>query len=591
MRGLIGLAVGIICAVGAIRADSPKWGYECIQGRCKKVESLNRDDVVSLGVCRLFCGEDIGTLWPKPTGTVRVGNTLAHIDIDGILFKLPDYKSQQTYWEQTQQRFFDQIKAKVVKNHVLRHGGKKVMVDIAVDREDLTFDFNTDESYKVDVKEEDGNVGVKITAPTYYGARHGVETLAQLIVYDNIRTELQIPSSVNIEDAPVFKHRGISLDTSRNYFSVDAIKKTIDALAMVKLNTFHWHITDSHSFPVIIKSHPDLADYGAYTPEQIYTADDVRDVVRYARIRGVRVIPEFDAPAHVGEGWQKKGMTVCFNAQPWSRYCVEPPCGQFDPSKDALYGVLEDIYREFNEMFEEPFVFHMGGDEVSVSCWNSSTELQQWMLQRGWQLEESDFMRLWGYFQDNALQRWDKVARAKVPIILWTSRLTDVPYVDDYLDKDRYIIQIWTKGDDPKIEDLLNRGFNLIFSNYDALYFDCGFQGWVSDGHNWCSPYIGWQKVYDNSLSSLAGSKVKQVLGAEAALWSEQADDSALDSRFWPRASALAERLWTDPTDTWRDAESRMLIHRERLVENGVAADSLQPQWCLQNEGDCPNVL
>ncbi|XP_059613001.1 chitooligosaccharidolytic beta-N-acetylglucosaminidase isoform X2 [Phlebotomus argentipes] len=591
MKGLIGL-IGILSATAAIAAQaSPKWGYECVQSRCKKVEAENRVDLVSLGVCRVFCGEDIGTLWPKPTGNVRVGNTLAHFDIDSVLFKFPEYKNQQLYWEETRQRFLDQVKAKVTKSHVLKRGGKKVVVEIVVNKEELTFNFDTDESYRLQVTEEVGNVAVKIVAPTYYGARHAVETLSQLIIYDDIRTELQLISDVTIEDAPAFKHRGISLDTSRNYYSVEAIKRTIDALAMVKLNTYHWHITDSHSFPVVIKSQPDLSDYGAYTPEKIYTAEDVRDIVKYARIRGVRVIPEFDAPAHVGEGWQKKNLTVCFNAQPWSRYCVEPPCGQLDPSRDALYDVLEDIYREFNEMFEQPFVFHMGGDEVSVSCWNSSAELQQYMLQRGWQLEESDFMRLWGQFQDKALQRWDNVSPGKVPIILWTSRLTDVPYVDDYLDKDRYIIQIWTKGDDPKIEDLLNRGFNLIFSNYEALYFDCGFQGWVSDGHNWCSPYVGWQKVYDNSLSALAGSKVSQVLGAEAALWSEQADDYALDSRFWPRASALAERLWTDPSDSWRDAESRMLIHRERLVENGVAADSLQPQWCLQNEGDCPNVL
>ncbi|GAB0100869.1 Beta-hexosaminidase [Sergentomyia squamirostris] len=571
--------------------STPKWGYECVQGRCRKVEASGRSDVVSLDVCRVFCGEDIGTLWPKPTGQVKVGNTLAHIDCDNILFKFPDYKRQQVYWEQTHQRFLDQVKAKVTKNHVLRVGGKKVVLDLVVNKEELDHDFSTDETYRLDVKEEGGNVGVRIVASTYYGARHGVETLSQLIVYDNIRKELQILSNVSLDDAPAFKHRGISLDTSRNYFSLESIRKTIDALAMVKLNTFHWHITDSHSFPVHIKSQPDLAEYGAYSPEETYTARDVQDVVVYARARGVRVIPEFDAPAHVGEGWQKKDMTVCFNAQPWSRYCVEPPCGQLDPSKDALYDVLEDIYREFNEMFQQPFVFHMGGDEVSVSCWNSSSELQQWMLQRGWSLEESDFMRLWGYFQEKALQRWDKVAGKTLPIILWTSRLTDVPYLDDYLDNSRYIVQIWTKGDDPKIEDLLNRGFNLIFSNYDALYFDCGFQGWVSDGHNWCSPYIGWQKVYDNSLSALAGSKVKQVLGAEAALWSEQVDDRALDSRFWPRASALAERLWSDPADSWRDAESRMLIHRERLVENGVDAESLQPQWCLQNEGDCPNVL
>ena len=312
-------------------------------------------------------------------------------------------------------------------------------------------------------------------------------------------------------------------------------------------------------------------------------------VVHYGRERGVRVLPEFDAPAHVGEGWQNKKMTSCFNAQPWSQFCVEPPCGQLDPTVDDLYNVLEDIYREMYEMFDHPDLFHMGGDEVSVSCWNTSKTIQDWITQKGWELEESSFMELWGYFQKNALERLDKVTNNKnLPIILWTSRLTELPFVNKYLDKNRYIIQIWTLGNDSKITDLLEKGYKLIISNYDALYLDCGFGGWVNGGNNWCSPYIGWHKVYDNSPVQMGSLYRDQILGAEAALWSEQVDELTLDSRLWPRASALAERLWSDPNHKWLMADSRMLMHRERLVQNGIGAESLQPQWCLLNQGDCP---
>lgn len=125
-------------------------------------------------------------------------------------------------------------------------------------------------------------------------------------------------------------------------------------------------------------------------------------------------------------------------------------------------------------------------------------------------------------------------------------------------------------------------------SNYDALYFDCGFGAWVTEGVNWCAPYIGWEKVYKNNLTHFGAKYKSQFYGAEAALWSEQTDHLTLDGRIWPRLSALAERLWTDPNTSWRKAEPRMLIHRERLVENGIAAESLQPQWCLQHEGECP---
>lgn len=359
-------------------------------------------------------------------------------------------------------------------------------------------------------------------------------------------------------------------------------------MAMVKLNTFHWHITDSHSFPFEVKSQPELHKLGAYAQHKIYTHEDIADVVEYAHVRGIRVMPEFDAPAHVGEGWQHKNMTACFNAQPWKNYCVEPPCGQLDPTVPEMYSILENIYREMFELFD-PDVFHMGGDEVSVNCWNSSETIQKWMQSQGWGLAEKDFLQLWGHFQTEALKRVDKISKTnKIPIILWTSRLTDVPYIDDYLDRDRYFIQIWTTGIDPKILDILKRGFKIIVSNYDALYLDCGGGGWVSDGQNWCSPYATWQVVYENNLKKMAGDYSPLVLGSEATIWSEQVDDFTLDSRFWPRASALGERLWSDPQENWRLAESRLLLHRERLVRMGLGAQALQPEWCLQNENDCP---
>lgn len=105
-------------------------------------------------------------------------------------------------------------------------------------------------------------------------------------------------------DSPKYPYRGILLDTSRNYVDKETILRTIDGMAMSKLNTFHWHITDSHSFPYVSRTWPDFAKYGSYKPTKIYTPETIREIVDYALVRGVRVLPEFDAPAHVGEGWQ-----------------------------------------------------------------------------------------------------------------------------------------------------------------------------------------------------------------------------------------------------------------------------------------------
>lgn len=140
-----------------------------------------------------------------------------------------------------------------------------------------------------------------ITAKNFYGARNGLETLSQLIVYDEIRNEIAIIAFAKITDEPKFKHRGIMLDTVRNFYSIESIKRTIEGMAMVKLNTFHWHISDSQSFPMVLKSQPELSKLGAYAPDKVYTADDIKDVVKFAKARGVRVIPEFDAPSHVSK--------------------------------------------------------------------------------------------------------------------------------------------------------------------------------------------------------------------------------------------------------------------------------------------------
>ncbi|XP_055602206.1 chitooligosaccharidolytic beta-N-acetylglucosaminidase-like isoform X2 [Uranotaenia lowii] len=594
------LAAFLIASFGSIQAaestdsDEAVWSYQCVDSRCKKIaiDPFDKDaraNAVSLQVCRLVCDGAFGTVWPRPTGDFRLGNNLVHVDLNGIEFQWDkQHATLRSQWDVSAERFRGQLNRKAG-GEVFKVGGRRMTVKIAVDSDSLVLNHKTDESYRLVIKTTaDSNVMVEIYAPTYFGARHGVETLSQLVVFDDIRNELQVLVDVELQDKPVYPHRGFSLDTSRNYVELSAIRRTIDALAMVKMNAFHWHITDSQSFPLVIESHPTLHKYGAYSRRNIYTAQDVRDLVEYSLARGIRIIPELDAPAHVGEGWEKLNVTSCFNFQPWSKFCVEPPCGQLDPTKDKVYDILDDIYREMNAMFYHSDVFHMGGDEVSISCWNSSVEIQQWMKSQGWGLEESDFYKLWNYFQTNALSRLDKSLKDNRPILLWTSHLTEEPYVDQYLNKDRYIIQIWTTGDDPKITKLLQKGYQLIISNYDALYLDCGFAGWVNGGNNWCSPYIGWQKVYNNDLKSIGGNRASQILGAEAALWLEQADHHSLDSRNWPRISALAERLWTDPRESWEAADSRMLIHRERLIENGIAAESLQPIWCLQNEGECP---
>ncbi|KAF5283858.1 hypothetical protein FQA39_LY04678 [Lamprigera yunnana] len=562
------------------KGNSPVWTWSCHNNNCQKdrVKPGSEDSAISLAVCQVLC-DPYGSLWPKPTGTIVIDGDL--VPIDNSKIKIDEANEHVSTLVRAG---YEQLVGRVRK---FGSSGASLVVTVDVKNPSETqLKLTTDESYELQISQlKEGDINVTIIAPTYFGGRHGLETLGQLIIYDDIRENLRIPNKVHITDAPVYAYRGILLDTARNYITVETIKRTIDGISASKLNTLHWHITDSQSFPYVSKSNPNLSKIGAYSSRKVYTPEDVSNIIQYAKERGIRVLPEFDAPAHVGEGWQDTNFLVCFNIQHWSDYCVEPPCGQFDPTEPLLYDALEGIYGDMIKQLN-PDIFHMGGDEVSLTCWNSSEKIKDWMKNQGWSTNEEGYMKLWNLFQSQALERFDKQTGEKIPIIMWTSTLTKKEYIDEYLPKDRYIIQIWTEAQDPQIYDLLEKGYKLILSNYDALYLDCGFSSWVNEGTNWCSPYKGWQIVYDNS-PSVYGNKA-QFLGGEAALWTEQVDDTAVDTRLWPRAAALGERLWSDPPGTWRNAENRMLIHRERLVNRGIAAEALQPQWCQQNEDNCP---
>lgn len=169
----------------------------------------------------------------------------------------------------------------------------------------LTLD--TDESYELKLAPKGKLLEARITGKNYFGVRHGLETLSQLIWWDEAAGKqgaLRVLTRAIIEDKPVFLYRGLLVDTGRQFFPIEELKRVIDGMAATKLNTFHWHLTDSQSFPFDSAQFPEMARWGAYSGDHIYTPDDVKDLTDYAKIRGVRIVVEIDSPAHAGAGWQ-----------------------------------------------------------------------------------------------------------------------------------------------------------------------------------------------------------------------------------------------------------------------------------------------
>lgn len=489
---------------------------------------------------------------------------------------------------------------KLVKSKNAIYSPVKTDLSIRITADQTKPDLDTNEVYFLEIREDKENfLTIDIKAETYFGARHALETMFQLVQYDQLTSSFLISSSVKISDKPYYPHRGVMLDTARNFIPVDMIKTMIDSMSYSKLNVFHWHISDSQSFPLVMYSLPGFAEFGAYSPEETYRPWQVEDIVKYAAKRGVRVLPELDAPAHVGAGWESvdSSFTICVNKEPWVDWCVEPPCGQLNPASEGMYDVLEKIYTELISMFGDT-QFHMGGDEIHVGCWNSSQDIAAWLDQRGRGKNEEDFIFIWNHFLQESVKRIKKAGMEKPKLVLWNNGMTRTEHIH-LLDPEVFAIQLWTNSrdlGDLTIKTVAEKGFQMIFSNYDAAYLDCGFGGWVSDGNNWCAPYKEWQLQHQNdpinileerNVNNLEEAK-KNILGGEVALWTEQVDGHSMMSRLEPRAAAYGEQLWRGPsTGTWVEAERRLVRHRTRLVDRGIGAETLTHGWCRQNEGKC----
>lgn len=379
---------------------------------------------------------------------------------------------------------------------------------VSVTSPSLLHQWNTSEHYSLEVTLSNDQLIANIKADNYYGARHGLETLTQLFAaYDGV---LYVNNGAQIVDQPVYPHRGVLLDTARNYLKIEDIKRQIHAMAASKLNILHLHATDSQSFPLALPSVPQLVKYGSYSNKMIYTQNDLKKLTEHAKLHGIRLIIEIDAPSHSGNGWQwgpKENLgelAVCVNKQPWRYYCMQPPCGQLNPANDNVYEVLKKLYGDLVDV-QGKEVFHMGGDEIFYPCWNSSQEILKFMSKNGWNTQLDGFLKLWSYYQERALKQFDAVVGDNsTPIILWSNDLTEPENIEKYLDKRRYVVQTWVASTSSLPDQLLNKGYKIILSTKNAWYLDHGFWGNTN--------YYNWQIVYNNRLiqhNNVLGGEVK----------------------------------------------------------------------------------
>ncbi|KAJ0178174.1 hypothetical protein K1T71_005997 [Dendrolimus kikuchii] len=573
----------------------PSWMYTCVPDEgCERSDQpeptgnttnpRRSQTYESLDLCRTVCGR-FGGFWPKPITAVLSTQTVK-IHPNFLRFDLVDVPAEA-------RQLMIQMTQLVGPNLMAECNGNvtdlvetPVMVYISVKNAATTLTWDTDEQYMLDLKVKDGEISTHIVAETVFGARHALETFTQLVAstrpeYSNSNAcSLRIVSGAKIRDRPVYKHRGFLLDSSRHFIPLVDIKRTLDGMASTKLNVFHWHVTDSHSFPLESSRVPQFTRYGAYSAEEIYTTEEVRGLVQYAKVRGIRMVIEIDSPAHAANGWQWGkdygfgDLAVCVNAKPWRQLCIQPPCGQLNPANSNMYRYLKELYQDIADFLGETPLLHVGGDEVFINCWNSSQEIVTYMKNQGYDRNVEGFMQLWSEFHYKALEAWDDVTKSSLPVMIWSSELTQAHRIQNYLDKNRYIIEVWEPLSSPLETMLLRMGYRIVSVPKDIWYLDHGFWGMTK--------YSNWRRMYSHVLPNHDG-----VLGGEVAMWSEYVDENALDTRVWPRLAAVAERLWANPSGGVYGAETRLNRHRARLIARGLRPDAIAPQWCDQHDNRC----
>lgn len=395
------------------------------------------------------------------------------------------------------------------------------------------------ESYSLQITDKE----IKIEAETEFGAQHALETLYQLI---SVEDGNYVFPKVKINDSPRFTWRGMMYDVSRHFMEVGDIKRNLDLMSAVKMNVFHWHLSDDQGFRVEVTSHPELYKKGS--DGKYYTKSQIKDVVKYAGDRGIRVIPEFDVPGHA---------TAILVAMPElsskdTTYTIERNAGIFlpvlDPTNPKVYKVLDDVFGEMAELFPDEY-FHIGGDENAGKNWMANKDIVSFMkknnlnnpheLQAYFNTKIYDILKKHG----KEMMGWEEIQADKIP--------------------KSAVIQSWRGVNEGmqvgmSLAKAVKKGYKTVLSN--GFYIDLLLPA---------KSHYSTKFVPENI--SLTEEQEKLILGGEATMWSELVTPLTLDSRVWPRGAAIAEKFWSPKkkTNDIDDMYRRLDIVSNTLEEIG----------------------
>lgn len=432
-----------------------------------------------------------------------------------------------------------------------------------------------------------GHAGVSIEADGDTGVLRALATLRQLITFSG--KEATLPY-VRINDAPRFAWRGLMIDVARHFMTVESLKRQIDAMEQAKLNVLHLHLSDNEAFRVESRKFPKLT--GVARDPRFYSQAEIRDLVRYAGERGVRIIPEFDMPGHnlaVVTAYPELAVRPIADSDP-----LRIAKGALNPASERTYRFLQSLLGEMTTLFPDR-QFHVGGDEVSAAAWKDSAEVEAFKRKHG--LQSKQEVEAWFHTRVRQMLAkmgkstigWDEMMdtsqpndlivqswRTSNPVSTATAKgnrvIVSAGYYLDHLQAADYIYSI-DPLDPAAFTTMTAQVLEMVKRNPVTAAL-------VSDG------------LVAKPLQPLTATQEKLVLGGEAPLWSEIVSDEMLDGRLWPRALAVAERLWSsrdlrNPDDMY----SRLVPAMDRLRALGLLDDARRDRMVSRLAPDDPKTV
>jgi len=398
-----------------------------------------------------------------------------------------------------------------------------------------------DESYHLEVSTTD----VQLTAANPIGVLRGLQTLLQLVRITPRGFSVPV---VRIDDEPRFPWRGLLIDSGHRFVPIPALKRNLDGMEAVKLNVFHWRFADNQGFHVESKKFPLLQEKGS--GGFYYSQDEVREIIAYARDRGIRVVPEFDMPCHT-TSWFLGYPDLASDQDPSHSSAI-------DPTRESTYKFLGRFISEMAALFPDSY-FHSGGDECDVKEWEGNPRIQEFMWAHG--IKDGAALQV---LFTTKIQKI--IASQKKIMVGWDEVLQpDTP-------KD-VVIQSWRGAE--TLAEAGRKGYRSVLSS--GYYIDLN----QSAAEHYLVDPLG------AAAATLTPDQKALVLGGEATMWTDIVSHENMDNRIWPRTAAIAERLWSP--QQIQDVDSmyrRLAIVSQKLGYYGLRHRLITDEMLQRMSGD-----